>query len=310
MNFDFFSIILILFASLSGAGIVYIGILYVNRFIQIASTRKLLLVDDEANIIEDAKGEKKGTLLDKFDIPEKLAWAGLHLTPAVGLSVVGVNGILFGTLFYLFTEHFMGFIIGLGFSLFFIKMLVEMKIAKRRSEFNAAMAKAMSILVRMMRQGIGFEQAMQKGVEVSNSILFKNLMRQYLLEKDNIGEYDAFENLKKHIQSDQLKIFAISVAIGRESGGSFASTLEKLENTIHDKQKLQEKVDVTTREASFGAYIILGLVGLLYNIFNETFNNSMNDFYFNSPEGKLYFLAVCSWIVIGLIVNKKLTKIA
>jgi tight adherence protein B len=310
IEFDFFIIILIIFASFSGAGVIYISILYALRFSQIATTRRLLLVDKSVDILDDQNIQKdKETIWDKLKIPQKLAWAGIALTPSAGLIIIASNGLFVGFLLYLFTQHFLGFILGFLASIYLLKILVEMKVHKRAGQFDAALAKAMSILVRMMRQGIGFEQAMQKAIDVSGSELFQNLMIQYLLEKDNVGEYDAFANLNRKISSDQLKVFSISIAIGRESGGSFAATLEKLEKTIVDKQKLQEKIDVATKESTMGTYIIIMLVALLYYIFNQVNHNEMNDFYFSSPTGKLYFIAICGLIVVGLIVNKKLTKV-
>ncbi len=209
----------------------------------------------------------------------------------------------------LFLQNFGGIFIGLLFGTYLHYAIVKTLITRRLMEFNRALAIAISVLVKMMRNGVGFEQSMYKAVDVSSSKLFKSIFENFFQEKNTLGEQKAFENILEYIDSKELRVFAISVKIGRESGGKFSQTLEKLEQTIRYRKKMQDKIDVVTREGALGSYIIAAIAGVLYVMLNINFDGKLHTYYMNSPYGRYQLLGIFTWIVMGLIVNKAITRI-
>ena len=198
-----------------------------------------------------------------------------------------------------------GMLIGTYLHYSFIKTLIN----RRLAEFNRALAIAISVLVKMMRNGVGFEQSIQKAVDVSSSNLFKKAFENFFQEKNTFGEEKAFENMFEIVDSKELRIFAISVKIGRQSGGRFSQTLEKLEQTIRYRKKMQDKIDVVTREGTVGSYIVAIIAVVLYFMLNLNFGGKLHSYYMESPYGRYQLLGIALWIFIGLIVNKMITRV-
>jgi tight adherence protein B len=187
----------------------------------------------------------------------------------------------------------------------FVMMLKE----NRKKKFNRALSSAISVLVKMMKNGIGFEQALAKSIEVSSCSMFKSLFKDFFAEKNTIGEMAAFENIYKHVDSKELRIFALAIKIGRESGGQFSNTLAKVEQTINYRKKMQDKVDVLTREGNFGSYVVIGIAILLYIMINANFDGRVHQFFMESEFGRFELLGIITWVFFGMLANKLVTKV-
>ena len=161
----------------------------------------------------------------------------------------------------------------------------------------------------MMKNGIGFEQALSKSISVSGSKLLKEVFSDFFQEKNTVGEMQAFENMYKYVDSKELKIFALAIKIGRESGGQFSNTLAKVEQTITYRKKMQDKVDVVTREGNFGSYVVVGIAVLLYFMLNSNFDGKIHQYFMESEYGRFQLLGIILWIFFGMLANNFITKV-
>lgn len=237
----------------------------------------------------------------------KLAGLRLHIWQLYIVSLL-LSGFI-GSGFYLFLDHWFGFLLGLMLGLSIIMMFINSRVIARKLEFNRSFTIAISVLVKMMRNGIGFEQALSKSVRTSNSTMFRTLFERFLQDKNRLGEVEAFENMNHEIDSKELRIFALAVKIGRESGGHFSSTLEKVEETLRYRKKLQDKVSVATREGNIGSYMVASLNILLYFMIDMNFNGKVTLYFLTSQWGRWQLLGIGMWMVVGLMVNKRITRI-
>ena len=242
-------------------------------------------------------------------LEEKMLLANLNFLPCFLNMFTVVLGLAIGVLFYLYLDHWVGYILGMILAILLVYFILETIISHRSKVFNRALAIAISILVKMMKNGVGFEQALIKCIEVSSSKMFQDLFEIYLKEKNTIGEMESFKSMSKHIESKELNIFAMSIKIGKSSGGKFSDTLEKVELTITYRKKLQDKIDVFTREASFGSYIVAAIGVFLYFMLDFNFQGRVHEYFMTSPYGRWQLLGIALWVVIGLVVNKLMTKV-
>ncbi len=272
---------------------------------------KKVLTQKEESILDHQKSfkERKTTLfLQKLS--DDLYYAGLDMINTyLYLLIVALCAFIGMVLFYVIFENILALLIGsfLGGSIpFYVKnSLISMRI----KDFNEALSDAMSIVVRMMRNGVGFEIALKRSVEISQSKLFRALFFKYFSEKDVISEERAFENMFKYVNSAELKIFGLAIGIGKSSGGKFSNTLEKLEHSIKQRVLLQKKVTVATREAKVGSYMIVALLVFIFFILDSNFNGKIIEHFFHTKDGKFEILMVFMWVGFGLFINEKLTKV-
>ncbi len=303
-------ILLLFIISFSGAGLLYLFFGEYNRLRHLSFIKDVIASkDDETSEIlsqRDERVEKQSFLVR---LENMMLHAGMNFSVYLFIAVFLLFVTIFGSLFALFLKHWVGYLIGIPFGALIFWMVLQTIIVNRKKEFNRFLAVAISVLVKMMKNGIGFEQALTKSIEVSGSKMFKEIFDRFFKEKNAIGEEEAFKNMSKYVESKELLIFALAIKIGRESGGQFSNTLEKVEETINYRKKMQEKVDVVTREGSFGSYIVVGIAIFLYFSMNGNFDGKLHEYFMNSEYGRFQLLGIGLWVFVGMVINKLITRV-
>ena len=263
--------------------------------------------DKEIELLEAKKRVNKESMAHKVLMHVRLTGYELSIYTVSLIFIIFMT--IFGALFTWFLQHWSGMIIAMPIGIFLFFSTLNGIIIRRKKEFNRSLAIAISVLVKMMKNGIGFEQAMQKSIDVSTSSILKGIFSRFFQEKNTIGELEAFANMDTYINSKELRIFALAVKIGRASGGRFSTTLEKVEQTIQYRKKMQDKVDVVTREGAIGSYVVAGIAVFLYFALDGNFDGKLHTYFMNSEYGRFQLLAIFLWVAIGLMINKFITKV-
>ncbi len=241
----------------------------------------------------------------------KLRYAGF--TAAGSEFVFIVISILFalmiGSFVFFVTKSKIIFIFT-SFIFLFLPYLILTKIIKvREEEFNFALKEIIDKVTSMMRSGVGFEQALKKSIITSKSDLAKKILGIYVNEKSVIGEDKCFEKMFSLIESRELRIFYLTISIGKKSGGKFSNTLEKLRKALHDQGEIKQEIVSSTKEIKVGTYMIIALILFTYIMMNNALENALNAHFFGSSTGKLQMFFIVLWITFGLFINSLLTKI-
>jgi len=286
--------------------LIYLEYSHVNHIDDIKKLLSKNTKDDE-NILDNSDKTESKSLKNR--IKSIMILAGLNFSFMIFILIFILFIALFCTFIVLFLKHSSGIIFGIFFGSLIFYMIIKALISRRKKEFNSALATAISVLVKMMKNGIGFEQAISKSIDISNSKIFKKIFSQFFKEKNTIGEEEAFSNLNRYVNSKELLIFALAVKIGRASGGKFSNTLEKVEATIQYRKKMQQKVDVVTREGSIGSYVVAFIAVFLYFALDINFDGKLHTYYMTSAYGRFQLLAIFLWIFLGLVANKFMTKV-
>jgi len=298
----------LLFAiSLSATVLFFIVFGELNQYKKIKRLQLIFNNDKQDEILYQETRKAKFGLFKKLE--DKMLLANLDFLPCFLIGFTILLGIGIGFLFTVYLHSYFGYVLGLIGGVIVVYFLLEAIVRYRSKVFNRALAVAISVLVKMMKNGIGFEQALVKSIEVSSSKTFQDIFEIYLKEKNTVGDAEAFASMSKHVRSKELNIFAMAIRIGKNSGGRFSDTLEKVEKTITYRKKLQDKIDVLTREASFGSYIVALIGVFLYFMIDYNFQGKINHYFMTSPYGRWQLLGIILWVVIGLFVNRLMTRV-
>ena len=303
-------ILLLFIISFSAVVLLYIFYIEMRRVRHISIIKEI--ISSKYDVTNDLLTEKKEKIENQnilTKIEDLMVRAGMNFSVYIFIIIFIIFVSVVGGSFSLFLRHWSGYVIGIPFAFFTFNMILQGIITRRRKEFNRLLAVAIAVLVKMMKNGIGFEQALTKSVEVSSSAMFKELFNGFFKEKNAIGEEEAFNHLNKKVHSKELAIFALAIKIGRASGGQFSNTLEKVEKTINYRKKMQEKVDVVTREGSFGSYIVVGIAVFLYFSLNGNFDGKLHTYFMESEWGRFQLLGIALWVFTGMIINKMITRV-
>ncbi|MBI5547503.1 MAG: type II secretion system F family protein, partial [Deltaproteobacteria bacterium] len=101
-------------------------------------------------------------------------------------------------------------------------------------------------------------------------------------------------------QTRDLKIFAVSVVVQKETGGNLAEILENIATTIRDRYRFHAKLRALTAEGRVSGMVLgilpIGMMALLA-IINPSYLSRL----FDNPMGQLIFVyAAASWLFGGL----------
>jgi tight adherence protein B len=192
---------------------------------------------------------------------------------------------------------------------FFPLLVLKKIIDGRLEEFNFGLKVIIDKVTSMMKSGVGFEQALKKAVATSRSKLTKETFEIYLNEKDILGEDKAFQKMFTVVESKELRIFYLTVSIGRQSGGKFSNTLEKLRKALHAQGEIKQEIISSTKEIKVGSYMIIGLVIFIYKMLNSSLDGVLDEHFFGSSEGQIQMFFIICWVTFGLFVNSMLSKI-
>jgi tight adherence protein B len=268
------------------------------------------LIADNLKILDKDKGEEIS--FDKQNwLRTKLNYGGFtHFSAEYIFVLISVGfGVLASVLVYFVIQSPITLVV--CFFLFgaFPYIVLLKIISLRQEEFNQALKELIDKITSMMRSGLGFEQCFRRAVVAVRSDFAKRIFNMYLSEKEVIGEAKAFEKMFILVDSRELRIFYLTIIIGKQSGGKFSNTLDTLRKTLQDQGELKKEIISSTKEIKVGTYMILALTAFTYMMMNQVFGGALNDHFFYSQEGKIQMFFIILWILFGVFVNNMLTKV-
>ena len=188
-------------------------------------------------------------------------------------------------------------------------MIVKSKAASRAEEMTAQLPDALELVARSLQAGHGIAEAMRSCAEEMKAPIAWEFGRVY--EENNLGRdfRECMESLTaRNPNNFDLKIFASSVLLQRETGGNLIEILEGIANVIRKRFVFHGKVKALTAEAKFSAIILGGLPwfvsGAIYALRPEYLNPLFED-----PLGNLMLGFIVIWFSLGVFVMRELTKV-
>jgi len=275
-----------------------------KRIIESLTTSSSLVLDNKL-------ANKKDDIKNRTWLTKKMNFAGFESQNAsfVFMIISLITGFVIASFIFMVIGSILSFIFSLIlFS--FLPLLILIKIIRgREEEFNIYLKEIIDKVTSMMKSGVGFEQGLKKSIMTTHSKFTKKIFDIYLKEKEIIGEDKAFEKMFTLVDSKELRIFYLTISIGKSSGGKFSNTLDKLRKTLHEQGEIKQEITSSTREIKIGSYMIIAIVILIYVLMNNSLNNALNEHFFGTQNGKVQLFFITIWVAMGLFINNLLTKI-
>lgn len=227
---------------------------------------------------------------------------GAILLASVLLAVFGFAAASFATWWFL-VRLAVGLLLGTLPILY-----VYIKKQKRINRFEEQLPEALDMLARSLKAGHAFTGGLQMvGQEFPDPI---GTEFSKTLDEINFGVAyeDALKNLASRVDSDDLKLFVISVIIQRTSGGNLAEILENIGHLIRERFKLRGHIKTLCAEARLSAYILVGLpfiVGFMIYLVNPRYMQLL----FTDPMGHVMLVFAGIMMVLGIITMKNMVQI-
>lgn len=251
-----------------------------NEARRLANTRNRAMgatILDEAGELASAVRRESETSLDvlvKRFLPKpdqlriRLRRTGREISIGKFGLAIFVTSIIIGTVCWaLFGfQPALSILIGLGVGIWLPHMSIGFMISRRQEKFTTRFPEGLDVIVRGLRAGLPIaESIVNARSEVPEPVrsIFTSIS-----DSVNLGQNleEAIADAAKVLDTSELKFFAVSLSVQRETGGNLAETLSNLADILRRRRQMKLKVKAMSSEARASAYIIGSLPFIMFGL--------------------------------------------
>jgi tight adherence protein B len=239
-------------------------------------------------------------LLEQADSP----WTVAHL-----LTIAALGGAACGALGLMLRSGALGVVAlaVLGGAAPFLQVVAAR--SRRSQRLSEQLPEALEMMARSLRAGHAMTSAFQVVAGEMPDPVSVEFARAY--EEQRLGlslERAVVQMSERSPGNSDLKIFAVSTVIQRETGGNLAEILDKIADTVRQRFRFQGKVRALTAEGRASA-AVLGLMPFIVAVLLSV----MNPGYLAALPGtamgqKILAMGALAWIV-GLVWLYRMTQL-
>jgi len=180
--------------------------------------------------------------------------------------------------------------------------------SRRSHKLSEQLPEALDMMARSLKAGHALPAAFQVVAGEMPQPISIEFARAFEEQKLGRSLEEAVQQMSGRAPDNgDLKIFAVSTVIQRETGGNLAEILEKIAETIRERYRFFGKLRSLTAEGKVSGFILGSLpigVSLLISMTNRNYFVRL----FDNPKGQLIFaFAIVSWLA-GILWMWRLTK--
>ncbi|MFZ4605807.1 MAG: type II secretion system F family protein [Caulobacter sp.] len=246
--------------------------------------------------------QKKATL----SIAARLQQAGLTFSEKQFWIGSAVFGLVIGALSLPFGKSplialGLAFAAGVGLPRWIVGFIAKARMKK----FTEAFSDAIDIIVRGIKSGLPVHDCLKIiGKECPEPLAgeFRRLV-------ENVGMGMAMdqslEKMYERMPTNELRFFAIVLAIQQKTGGNLAEALNNLSVVLRGRKLMREKIKALSSEAIASSFIIGSLPPGVVTMISVTSPKYMAPL-FTDPRGHLLLMAAIFWMSLGIFVMRKM----
>jgi len=160
---------------------------------------------------------------------------------------------------------------------------------RRATQLESQLADSVDIMVGALGAGAGVAGAMEAAIQESGRPLRRQL--EEVAGRIRLGDQPqaVFQQLAQRIPLETFLLFASTLAVHWEVGGSLAPTLATVGRTIRDRIDISRRIRSNTAQSQISTFMILGLTYFIALVVYSNGPDQMREFLATSIGG--YFAA-------------------
>jgi len=178
---------------------------------------------------------------------------------------------------------------------------------KRLLEFERQLPDALDLIARSLKAGHSFAAGLKMTAEESRDPISSEFSKT--LDEHNFGLSlaDALKNLVTRVDCPDLKFFAVSVIIQRDTGGNLAEILENISHIVRERFKLQGHVRTLSAEGKLSAIVLLVLPFLVASAIYFV-NPEYMSLLYTDPIGRILLTTGLMAMTVGTLVIRRMVN--
>ena len=288
-----------------------------DRMTEVTKRRKS--IQDSLTELEKKQEQEKKSKAPA--IKDKLAQAGLSMTEPqfhIASAVLGFVTLVVGLILVSGMDNSesigilpfstkqvsvvgLAFAIGVGLPRFILNFIFKRRMKKFLHEFP----NSLDIMVRSIKSGLPLNDAIRLIATEGRDPVRSEFRRVVEAQQLGLSVPEACARMHLSIPLQEVKFFAIVIAIQAQAGGNLSEALGNLSRVLRDRKKMQGKVAALSMEAKASAVIIGALpfiVALLVSLTSPDYIAPL----FNDPRGHMILLGGGLWMSMGIMVMRKM----
>lgn len=245
---------------------------------------------------------------------------GWNPFPAEALDVAGIRTpqatIVTTILAGAFSAFLLGYAVGgVGtaavfglFVPFVARLYIAARRRKRRAAFHDQLVGTLEVICSALRAGHSFPSALDTVASEAQSPTAEEFAR--IVNAGRLGRdvVQAMHEAARRMANDDFGWVADGVAIQRETGGNLGEVLERVGETIRERNELAKKVRAISAEGRASGWVMMAVPPALAGYLTFMNPRTFADAFLNSPGPII--LAVCGVLyLIGFLWIRKIVKV-
>jgi tight adherence protein B len=254
------------------------------------------------NVLENQKGLETalGDRLEAAGLALKPAeWLLIHIGVAIGL---GVMGLLLGGGNVLYMA------LGLFFGLALPWLFLSFKRKRRLKAFKAQLADTLQLMAGSLSAGLSLAQSVDTVVREGTDPMAAEFRRALVETRLGVEIEEAMMGIADRMQSVDFEWVVMAIRIQRSVGGNLSELLNKVAETIREREYLERQVLTLSAEGRLSVWILGGLPpGFMAYLLvaNPSYIAPM----FSNPLGWAMLIIMAVLLTGGIFWMKKLVKV-
>lgn len=185
---------------------------------------------------------------------------------------------------------------------------VGIKKKRRMQRFEQQLPDALDLIGSSLRAGHAFTGGLFMVTQEFTDPLrgeFEKVLNELNL---GIGLDEAMTNLLERVDCPDLKFFAVSLILQRETGGNLAEIMGSIARLIRERFKLYDKVKALAAEGRLSVYI-LSAIPFFFALLLVVINREFFTILIQDPIGRVLIVIALVMMVLGYVVMEKTIKI-
>ena len=240
---------------------------------------------------------------------QRLEAAGLALKPAEWLLIhfgfslgLGVLSLLLGG------GNLLLMLVGLALGVVLPWMFLMIKRKRRVSAFNNQLADTLQLMAGSLSAGLSLAQSVDTVVREGTDPMAGEFRRALVETRLGIEIEEALTGVAERMQSVDFEWVVMAIRIQREVGGNLSELLNKVAETIREREYLQRQVKTLSAEGRLSVWILGGLPpGFMayLAVANPTYLQPM----YTNPLGWVMLTVMGVLLTAGIFWMKKVVKV-
>lgn len=197
---------------------------------------------------------------------------------------------------------------GMGVAVGGLVFGLNLALKRTVNKFEILFPDAIDLVVRSIRAGLPVSQALENiGTDIGAPVgpEFARIANQMRI---GVSLNDALHDALTRINLPEMRFFAVTLILQRETGGQLAEVLLNLSDTLRQRKAMKMKIQALTSEARTASKIVAGIPVL----------SIIGMYYLNKPSvmmlietdvGNNMLIYCIGSVLIGLMIIKKLTAV-